>query len=317
VLAYAVTVWLLLTLNFLLPRALPGDPIAGMLSTSSSTVRDPATRAVLSRYYGLDRPLLNQYGDYLARLARGDLGVSIRQRVPVVELVAERLPWTLLLTATAAVLGIGVGVLAGVQSGWRRGGRVDKTLTVVFSAVAAFPAFFLASAILLLFAVTLRWVPLGGATTAFVVHSNPFEQVGDVLHHLVLPASVLAVQFAATNFLLMRGGMAAQLGADHLMGGRAKGLRERRLKYRYAARNALLPVVTQAALQLAVSVAVAVVFVESAFAYPGIGGLLFDAVRDRDYPVLQGCFLVLTVLTVTLNLGADLLNARLDPRTVA
>jgi peptide/nickel transport system permease protein len=174
--------------------------------------------------------------------------------------------------------------------------------------------FFFSSLALLVFAVSLGWVPLQGATTAFVSMS-PLERVGDVVHHLVLPASVMALQFAAANYLLMRGGMVSELGSDHLLLGRAKGLRERRLKYGYAARNALLPVVTQASVQLAVAVAIGVVFIERVFAYPGMGKLLFDALAQRDYPVLQACFLVFAVTTVTLNFVAEVLYARLDPRT--
>lgn len=307
-----VTIWFLLTLNFVLPRVMPGDPISALVAGSSRSADDETT-AALSRYYGLDRPVLVQYASYLGNLAQGDLGVSIRDRVPVAELVAERLPWTLLLAGTAMVLSLVVGLAAGVQSGWRRGRLIDRALLTVSSVVAAFPVFFVASAILLLFAVTLGWVPLGGAESAFSSASG-LARGADIAHHLALPASVMALQLSAYNYLLMRGGMVSQLGSGYLLLGRAKGLADRRLKYRYAARNALLPVVTQTALQLAGTVTVAIVFVESAFAYPGMGRLLFDAVAARDYPVLQGCFLVLTVMTVSLNFMAERLYGRLDPR---
>lgn len=142
------------------------------------------------------------------------------------------------------------------------------------------------------------------------------QRVGDVAHHLALPAAVLAVQPAASYYLVMRAGMVTELGADHLLLGRAKGLTDRRLEYGYAARNAVLPIVTITALQLRLAVA-GTVFVETIFTYPGLGRLLFEAIGTRDYPVLQACFLVLTLLTVTANLAADVLNRRLDPRVVA
>ncbi len=136
----------------------------------------------------------------------------------------------------------------------------------------------------------------------------------DIANHLVLPACVLAIQSVAGIYLMMRGSMVSELGSDYLLLGRAKGLRERRLKYHYAARNALLPVVTVIALQVG-SIVTGDIFVETVFAYPGMGGLIFDAVGSRDYPTLQACFLVLTILVVTVNFLADLLYARLDPRT--
>lgn len=310
--AYFATVWFLVTLNFFLPRAMPGDPISALLASGGLSA-DQETRDALARYYGVDRPLPEQYVAYVAKLVQGDLGTSIRYRAPVAELVGERLRWTLLLAGTAAVGATALGTVAGVHSGWRRGRLLDRLLLSGFSVIAAFPVFFLASAVLLLFAVTLGWVPLGGATTAFS-SAGSFERAVDIAHHLVLPASVMALEFSASSYLIMRAGMVTQLGSDYLLLAQAKGLADRRIKYRYAARNAVLPLVTQTTLQLTVAFTVAIVFVESAFAYPGMGRLLFEAVSDRDYPMLQGCFLVLTVMTVTLNLMADLLYRRLDPR---
>jgi len=315
-LPYLVTVWFLVTLNFLLPRAMPGDPISALEDPSAPTyVRDEAARGELARYYGLDRPLTSQYARYLGGLLRGDLGQSIRYNAPVKGLVAERLPWTLLLVGTAMVIASAVGLFAGVQSAWRRGRRADRWLLGAFLAVRNFPVFFLGSLALFVFAVKLRWLPLAGASTPFST-LGPVARIGDVGRHLVLPASVLAVQFAAGHFLLMRAAMVSELGADYMLGGRVKGLRARRLKYAYAARNALLPVVTLMALQIGFAVTGSI-FVETVFAYPGMGRLVSDSVAFRDYPVLQACFLVLTLVVVTANLGVDLLYARLDPRTAA
>lgn len=314
--SYLLTVAFLVTLNFLLPRVMPGDPLAAQQATGSPAyVYDDEARDALADYYGLDEPLLAQYRDYLGGLVQGDLGRSITLNRPATDLVLERLPWTALLVGTSLAMAALVGVLAGISAGWRRGRRVDRATLGLFLSAYNVPSFFLASVVLLVFSVQLDWFPLAGARTQFT-DMGALDRAGDVLHHLALPAAVLAVQPAASYYLVMRAGMVSELGTDHLLLGRAKGLRDRRLEYRYAARNAILPVVTLTALQLRLAVT-GTVFVETVFAYPGIGRLLFDAVRSRDYPVLQACFLLLTLLTVTANLGADLVNRRLDPRTAA
>lgn len=316
-LAYLVTVFVLVTVNFVLPRAMPGDPIAALMEPGTqSRVESDTLREDLASYYGLDEPFATQYVSYLGDLAQGDLGTSIRFRRPVAELVRERLPWTLLLVGTAMAIATLAGVLAGVHSGWRRGQRVDRGLLAVFLGFRNFPVFFLASLAALAFAVSLDWVPLSGATTPFTQGLGPVARAADIAHHLVLPATVLSTQFAAGYFLLMRAGVVGELGSDHLRLGRAKGLRERRLKYHYAGRNALLPVVTLMAVHVSHAVTGAV-FVETVFAYPGMGRLLFEAVSFRDYPVLQASFLVLTVFVLTANFLADLSYRRLDPRTAA
>lgn len=318
IVVYLVTAFVLLTINFFLPRAMPGDPIDALLSAGSGTsIPDDALRAKLSAYYGLDQPLGVQYAQYVVNLAQGDLGMSIRYNMPVAELIAERLPWTLLLVGTALALAAAGGLAAGVHSGWRRGQPVDRRLLALFLSVRNFPVFFLASIAVYVFAVELGWVPLSGARTLFAGGQGGVAQVVDVAHHLVLPATVMAVSVAADYFLVMRAGVVAELGADYLLGGRAKGLSERRLKYRYAGRNALLPAVGLIAARAATAVSGLTIFVETVFAYPGIGRLVFDAVTFRDYPTLQATFLVLALLTLTANLAADLAQGRLDPRTAA
>lgn len=310
--SYLATVFVLLSLNFFLPRAMPGDPVSALIDAGSpNRVQDDRVRAELAKHYGLDRPLLSQYASYLADLPRGDLGLSIRYDMPVSQLLRERLPWTALLIATAMVLAILLGWGGGVHSGWRRGQRVDRGLLGLFMVLKSFPVFFVGSVALLVFSVKLGWFPLAGTSTAF-------SRGGllDVLHHLALPAVVLALEFAASQYLVVRAGMVSELGADYLMMGRAKGLRDRRLKYAHAARNALLPAVTITALHASFAVTQSIL-VETVFAYQGIGRLVFEAISFRDYPTLQGCFLVLTLAVVTVNFAADAVYGRLDPRTTA
>lgn len=314
--AYLATVFALVTLTFFLPRAMPGDPLSAMLDgASAESLQDPAVRQRQAAYYGLDQPLGVQYGRYLAGLARGELGTSIRYNMPVSDMVLDRLPWTLLLIGTAMVLAIVIGVVTGVHAGWRRDRPVDRGLLVVFLGFRSFPVFFLASLAAFVFAAGLDWFPLSGRATVFA-DFGLVRSVLDVAHHLALPAVLLAAEFVAAYYLLMRAGMVAELGADYLLMGRAKGLGERRLKYRYAARNALLPVVTRTAMQLGFAVGGAV-FVERVFAYQGMGLLMVEAVESRDYPTLQACFLVLSLMVVTVNAASDLFYRRIDPRTTA
>ncbi len=314
-LSYVVTVFLLITLNFFLPRARPGDPVTSLTTEGNvSYVQDAVTRSKLEAYYGLDRPLFTQYGRYLGGLTHGDLGVSIRYNVPVAELVKERLPWTLLLVGAAMLLAVIVGWVAGIHSAWRRGKGADRTLVATSLALRSFPTFFLGSLAVLAFSVKLGWFPVAGSFTPFSHQADPLAWVVDVGHHLVLPAAVLALGFASSQYLTMRASMVGELGADYLLLGRAKGLGERRLKYRYGARNALLPVVTLTALHVGMAMT-EVIVVETVFAYQGMGRLVFEAVSFRDYPTLGGCFLVLSLVVVTLNFAADSLYRVLDPRT--
>lgn len=312
--SYVVTIWFILTVNFVLPRLLPGDPITMLESQAiPGSTSDLELRAELEEYYGFDRPLVSQYGSYLADLAQGDLGVSIASYTPVSKAVLGRLPWTLLLMGTATVLAMAVGLAAGVESGWRRGRRFDRAFLGVLLTVREFPSFLLGSFAILAFSAELGWFPRSGARDRFGDVSGVLPTVLDVAHHLVLPVLVLAIGMTMGHFLIMRASMIAELGSDHLLLGRAKGLTERRLKYRYAARNALLPVVSFAALQAGFLVTGAV-FIETIFSYPGVGSLVTSAVRARDYPLMQGCFVVMGLFVVAVNALGDVLNRRLDPR---
>lgn len=258
--------------------------------------------------------LSDPFGHYLVRLLHGDLGRSVATNAPVRSELARHLPWTILLIGTSLVPATAVGLIAGVHSGWPRGRPMDRVLLVALLAVREFPPFLLGSLLLLVFAVKLHWLPLFGGETPFSSSYSVAARVVDVGQHLLLPALVLTIGLAAGTFLLMRAGMVNELGADHLLLGRAKGLRERRLKYRYAARNALLPVVSLTALQLGF-VVTGDVLIERVFAYPGIGNLIFDAIRDRDYPMIQGAFVLVAIGVVSLTAAADVLHRRLDPRT--
>ncbi|MGH9278933.1 MAG: ABC transporter permease [Acidimicrobiales bacterium] len=314
VLAYLVTVFVLVTFNFALPRLIPGSPIDAMFASGSPDfVDDAQAREQLAEYYGLDKPVLEQYVDYLGGLVRGDLGTSIDTNQPVSKELWPRIGWSLLLIGASTIVAVLIALPLGIHSGWRRGRRSDRAMLGFFISVQNVPIYVLGFVAVVVLSAKLGIFPLFGASTA----NNDYDgirQVLDVAWHLALPALLMGFfDFAAYEYLVMRSSMVGELGSDYLLGGRAKGLRERRLKYGYAGRNALLPVVTVVGLQFGLAIAT-IVFVERIFVYPGVGGYMFGAIGQRDYPAIQGAFLVLTVAVVTTNLIVDLLYRRLDPR---
>ena len=314
--SYVATIFLLITFNFALPRLMPGDPIDALMAFGSPNyVQNDETRAELARYYGLDESLPRQYVHYLQGLARGDLGVSIGSRAPVASELGDVVGWSLLLIASATVVSMLISLPLGVHSGWKRGRRLDRGLLGFFLTVQNLPIFILGALVFVVFSAKLRLFPLGGATSGVGVYSG-FAEVLDVARHLVLPTLLMAFDFLTYQYLVMRSSMVSELGSDYLLGGRAKGLRKRTLKYRYAGRNALLPVVTVIGLQMGVGVT-SIIFIERIFAYPGLGTYMLQSIGVRDYPAMQGAFLILTFTVVTVNLVVDLLYRRLDPRTVA
>jgi len=314
--SYLVLIFSLVTLNFLLPRAMPGNPIDALISAGPSgfSMGEPA-RVAMEKYYGLDRSLVSQYGSYLSRLARGDLGRSIVTNTPVRDEIGRRIPWTVLIIGTSMLLSTIIGLVAGVQSGWRRERPMDRAVMTTLLAAREFPPQLLGSLLIFVFAVKLGWLPVGGGQTPFVDFS-PIGKVLDIGRYLILPALVLTIGLTAGHYLVMRAGMVNELGSDYLLLGRAKGLPERRLKYHYVGRNALLPVVSLTALEIGFAVTVNVL-VERVFSYPGLGGLLFESIGVRDYPTIQAAFLVISLGIVTVNALADMAYRRLDPRTTA
>ncbi len=292
---------------------MPGDPIDALGGGGGRAgVNDPVIHAQLAAYYGLNRPLPAQFGHYLAQLARGDLGVSISQHVTVASLIAGRLPWTMLLMGTALLFSTLFSFFAGISAGWRRGRGRDRVLVGVTMGTSAVPVYAMASLLLIGLAVAWPVFPLGGAETPFAHYGSPLAVAGDVARHLALPATALTLSLVGSNFLLMRNGVVSALGQEYLVLARAKGLPERLLKRRHAGRNALLPFVTVLGTQLGFAVGGAI-FVESVFAYPGMGSLILQAVQTRDYPVLDAALLVLALVVLTVNLAVDLLYRRLDP----
>jgi peptide/nickel transport system permease protein len=301
-----LTIWFAVTVTFLLLRLLPGDPA---LAVASPNMTDEAREALLTQY-GLNQPLIVQYGLYLWQLAQGNLGVSFTQSIPVLDVLMQRLPWTLLLTGTALVFTVLVGVPLGVLAAARRGTGWDRLVQIV--GVTGQSLFVPSVGVLLLFTfgLTLGWFPIGGAYTNGTYGG---EWYLSVIQHLVLPATSLVLIQLGSYVLTMRSTLIDALGEDYTTLAHANGMPPRRVLWKHALRNALLPTTTLIGLQLGFLVGGAVL-TETVFAYPGIGRGIFEAVTQLDFPVLQGAFLMLALTVVVINMLTDLVYGLLDPR---
>lgn len=314
VLLYALTLLAAVTVIFAVPRAMPGDPLDAREDPANALyVSNEEARARLQDYYGLDRPLVAQYGSYLRRIATGDLGWSVTSNIRVGSLIGQHLPWTALLVGTSLVVSSALSFVAGVGAAWRRGRPSDHFLVVTTTVTRAVPQYAMATVLLIVFAVVLPWFPLYGAETPFATYSSLLARVIDIARHLALPATALTLGLLSHKFLLVRNETITALGQDYMVLARAKGMSQRRLKFHHAGRNALLPFLTVVGLQAGFAVGGAV-FIESVFAYPGMGSLVLRAVETRDYPVLEACFLVLAGGVLLVNLLLEIAYRRLDPQ---
>lgn len=307
---YLLVLWAALTINFVLPHLAPGDPVDYL--AGDATALNVAQRAQLRAEYGLDGSLGEQYGRYWQRMAHADLGISVRHSRPVVGVLAERLPWTLVLVGTATVLSAVVGTLAGAAAARRRGTPLDVGLVGGLLLLDAMPGFWIAMVLVAVFAVELGWLPSFGAVPLAGAGIG-LAWLAEVARRLILPVSTITLATVGSTFLLARASMLAALDQPYVLMAEAKGVGPRGVVYRHALRNALLPVSTHATLNLGALLSGAVV-VETVFAYPGVGRLIYEAVIARDYPLLQGAFLLVTTGVVGANVVADLVYPLLDPR---
>ncbi len=301
---------LIATVNFLLIRAAPGDPVSVMAGEAGAS--DAQFVAQLRREFGLDKPLSTQLGTYLGRVATLDLGFSYRQQQPVLKLIAERLPATLLLTGSAFALSLLFGVVLGAMASKRVGSWLDSVITVVALVFYAMPLYWLAMMAVLVFTVQLDWLPGFGF---FTVGSDAtgLARAWDIAQHLVMPSLTLALFYMAVYARMTRASMLEVAQMDFVKTARAKGVRPGRIQRSHILRNALLPVVTLAGIQAGGMIGGAVL-TETVFAWPGIGRLMFDALLQRDYNLLLGCFLVTAAVAVLFNLLTDLVYTLVDPR---
>jgi peptide/nickel transport system permease protein len=304
------------TVVFFILALAPGDPVL-LLTGPGAT---PEVVEEMRRSLALDRPVHERYLDWMGSLLQGDLGTSIRRHQPVREVIAQILPNTLILSGTALVLAFLLGTLIGVVQAVRQNSAVDHSLSVVALFFYSMPSFWLALMLILLFSLGAGswwgwpiWFPASGMTSVDHAFLGPVERVMDRARHLVLPATALALVLAAGVSRYMRGSMLEVIHQDYVRTARAKGLPERTVILKHVFRNALIPVVTLLGLYLPFLFSGAV-FVETVFAWPGMGRVIVDATLQRDFPLVMGCALAFAVLVVMGNLLADLLYAVVDPR---
>lgn len=308
---YALILWVAVTLNFLLPRLMPGTPLA-LLAGADLADLTANQRTQLLADQGLDRPLAVQYVRYLRDLARGDLGRSYQRGESVANVLVTRLPWTLLLTATSQVLAIAIGLGLGIVAAWHHGRRTDAALLGSVMLAESLPVFWVGMVLLALFAVQVPLLPSFGAVTPWLALEG-VDWLRDVVRHLLLPAATLTIAGVASTFLTVRSAVTSALSEPFVAAARARGLRGRGVLLRHVVPATLLPVVTTTAMNVAFAIGGATL-VETVFSYPGLGRLIYEAVISRDYPLLQGAFLLTTVVVVLANVLLDVTYPWLDPR---
>lgn len=309
-LQYVLVLVVAITLNFMLPRMMPGNPLV-LLAGVDVGLMTPEERQEIKEKAGLDKSLPEQYVQYWTNIVRGDFGYSYRSGRPISEMILERMPWTLLLTVSSLVVSAVAGILIGATSAWRRS-KLDVALLNIMILLNSLPSFWVGMLLISFFAVRLGWLPSQGAITAYADYEGT-ERIVDIVRHAVLPIIALSVLSMPRIYLTMRYTMIGILGEDFIRTARAKGVGERDILLRHMIPNALLPVVTVLALRLGFAFGGTVV-IETVFSYPGLGRLVFEAVAGRDYPVMQASFLLFTIAVLFSNLLADWLYPRLDPR---
>ncbi|MGH9106608.1 MAG: ABC transporter permease [Acidimicrobiales bacterium] len=313
---FVVTLWACLTINFVLPRLMPGNPAIAMMGRYKGRLNGQALHA-LEIAFGVNskQSAIHQYFAYLGNTLSGHFGESITFFPDQVsKVVFSALPWTLGLVGVTTVLAFVAGTLVGMTAAWRRGSVLDGVFPPLFVIVSAFPYFFLAMLAVLLFAVTLHWLPLGFGYANTDTIGFSWHFIGDVLRHAILPAVVILVTSVGGWVLTMRNNMISTLSEDYVRMARAKGLSPARIMFAYAGRNAVLPNLTGFAMSLGFVVSGAIL-VEYVFSYPGVGFMLLDAVLNEDYALMQALFLFITVAVLAAVLLMDFVTMFLDPRT--
>ncbi|VVJ15266.1 Chitobiose ABC transporter [Amycolatopsis camponoti] len=312
---YVFTAWAAVTINFFIPRMIPGDPVQSLIAKNQGMISAEAMQSLYT-LFGLDKneSLISQYFDYWGQLFRGDLGISFTFfPSPVSELIGDSLPWTIILVGITTIVGFALGTGLGVVAGWKRGSWVDGLLPVT-TFLSSIPYFWLGLIALALLAGPGSFFPSSGGYDPGVVPGWDGGFIGSAIQHSLLPALTILISSMGSWILGMRNMMVTVASEDYVTVAHAKGLPERRVMVGYAARNALLPSVSGFALALGFIVG-GTLLVEIVFSYPGVGYQLFQAVGSQDYPLMQGIFLIITLSVLVANLFADVAYLALDPRT--
>jgi len=307
---YLIALFVIVSLGFILPRLMPGDPLMNIVGEEAYYASGGALDELRSDL-GLNQPLIVQYGRYLGGLLIGDWGYSYLYLRPVFESISEHMGWTLLLMLPAVVLGAAIAAVLGGLAAWNRGSRKDAGLTGAFLLAYSMPHYWLAMLVLFVFSFHLGWFPLGKATSG-AASSLPY--VVDVGWHMLLPLAVVTVFKAAYDFLIVRSSVVSIYGEDYILMAQAKGLSSMAVLFKHALRNALAPLLTVTAIQFGMIFS-GTLLIEVVFSWPGMGTLMYDAIGARDYPLLQAAFLIVAICVLIANFVADMLYPKLDPRT--
>lgn len=314
---YLIAFFASLAINFFLPRLIPGDPADAILGRPGSTLSVEQIASIRTALGISDAPLYQQFFEYLAQLARGDLGVSfLYYPSSVTSLITGGFGWTILLSVIALIISFILGHLLGIFSAWRRGTFLSNALPPALIFIGAFPAFFLAIAFVWYFGYQLDWFPASHAYDRRVTPGFNLDYIFSVIYHMIMPVTVLVITTLGGWAIGMRNVMISVLGEDYITLAEAKGLSSNRVRYMYAARNAMLPSVTAFGIILGAAIS-GQLLIEQVFSYPGVGFLLVNAVNNADYPLMQGLFLLITTFVLIANFIVDILYTRLDPRVAS
>lgn len=313
-----VMVYLIVTLMFFLIRLMPGNPMDYMLmqliQIRSMTIEE--AQKLVQAYFGFDpeAPLMTQYFAYLKGLIRGDLGESILfPRTPVSQILAQSIPWTAFIVGLSLLVSFAVGAILGIVIAYRRGSRLDNVLSLAGSICNSIPNYVVAILLVYILGGILHLFPMRGAYSSNFIPGFDLDFIGNVFYHAVLPTTAYVLTSFGGWMLSMKGSTISVMGEDYVMAAKARGLPERRIMISYVGRNAILPLFTNLALSIGFMFGGAL-FIETIFSYPGVGFYLSTSVSGRDYPLMQGCFLVITVSVILANTIADLLYGKIDPR---
>ncbi len=311
---YLATVWVSLTINFILPRAMPGDPVTALMGRMRGRLTPEQIQAMRVAYGFTGGSLWTQYWQYVAHMLRGDFGVSISSYpAKVSTVIGSALLWTLLLGVVTLLLSFVAGTVLGALVAWRRGGLLDSVLPGLFSFTGSFPYFFLSMVALFFLGFVLKWFPMAHSYSDTVSPGWTWAFISNVLYHLILPAGTVIVVSVGGWLIGMRSTMIGVLAEDYIIMAEAKGLPQWRVMFNYAMRNAILPNFTQFGMSIGFILG-GLLLTELVFSYPGLGFYLVRAVSAHDYPLMQALFLMITLAVLGANFLVDVLYVRLDPR---
>jgi len=304
------TFYVISTVIFLLPRITPVDP----KSLLADNPRIPESiRQDLIASFGLNKPILDQYVIFYSNLLRGNLGYSFLYRDPVLSVLLTRLPWTILLLGTSTAIFIALGIVIGVLQAARYGSKFDIATLIVSLTASSFPFFFIGIVFIYLFAFAFPIFPTFGAISSGVTFTDPLEMLKDICWHLALPVTTIVIVNISRYSFYLRNIMVGVLSEDYIITAKAKGLSKNKVLFKHGLRNAMLPTMTMMAMDFGFILAGGI-FVETVFSYPGVGSLAYEAILNADYPLMNGEFILLSVVILIANFTADALYSVLDPR---